>query len=123
MKDLIPTEFYLSQNYPNPFKEKTTIKYCVAYKTKVRITIYNSEGEMIEKLVDEVKEAGTYEAEFYSTSGIRYRESDIPTFAKTAVGRQHQVFTSLFCQMKAGDYLSEKEMTLIHEENKGVQPK
>lgn len=53
MNDLAPTEFYLGQNYPNPFKDKTIIKNCVAYKTKVKITVFDSQGEMIEKLVDE----------------------------------------------------------------------
>ncbi|MCW8823070.1 MAG: hypothetical protein OQK63_03230, partial [Ignavibacteriaceae bacterium] len=41
--ELEPSEFSVGQNYPNPFKEKTVIKYCVAYKTRVQITIYNSE--------------------------------------------------------------------------------
>ena len=63
MNEYVPPEFYLGQNYPNPFKEKTTIKYCVPHKTRVRITIYNSQGKMIEKLVDEIKSAGTYEVE------------------------------------------------------------
>jgi hypothetical protein len=95
MNDLVPSEFRLSQNYPNPFTKKTTIKYCVPYKTKVRIIIYDSEGEMIEKLVDEKQEAGTYEVEFYRVSGIR-----------------HLLSGTYFCQMKAGDYLSEKKMML-----------
>ena len=71
MKEFLPSEFYLCQNYPNPFKEKTTIKYCVAYKTKVQLTLYDFDGQLIEKLVDEVKEAGTYEVEFYSEIGGR----------------------------------------------------
>jgi len=62
--NLIPTEFYLSQNYPNPFSERTSIKYCVAYKTNVKLEVFDSEGEMIKVLVSEEKEAGTYEAEF-----------------------------------------------------------
>ncbi len=64
MNDLEPSEFYLSQNYPNPFREKTIIKYCVAYKTRVKLTVYNSEGKEIKKLVDEEKNPGTYEVEF-----------------------------------------------------------
>jgi len=71
MKELVPSEFYLGQNYPNPFKEKTVIKYCVAYKTRVVLAVYNSEDEVIEKLIDEEKKPGTYEIEFHSAAGNR----------------------------------------------------
>src|SRR4030065_763848 len=64
MNDLVPSEFYLSQNYPNPFSEKTVIKFCVAYKTKLKLEVFNSKGKLINKLLDEEKEAGTYESEF-----------------------------------------------------------
>ena len=116
MNDLVPPEFYLGQNYPNPFKEKTTIKYCVAYKTKVRITIYDPEGEMIDRLVDEVKESGTYEVEFSSkgrSASGRYPES----------GCRHLESGTYFYQMKVGNYLSGKEMILLKETNMSVQPK
>jgi len=65
--NLTPTEFYLSQNYPNPFGDTTTIKFCVAYKTKVKLEVFNSDGEIIKTLLDEEKEAGTYEVEFNGT--------------------------------------------------------
>jgi hypothetical protein len=60
----VPSEFYLSQNYPNPFNDRTTIKFCVAYKTKVKLEVFNSEGERIKTLLDEEREAGTYGVEF-----------------------------------------------------------
>ncbi len=50
MNELVPSEFYLSQNYPNPFNEKTTIKYCVAYKTRVKLTVCSPEGKEIERV-------------------------------------------------------------------------
>ena len=62
--DIEPTEFYLSQNYPNPFKEKTVIKYCIPYRTKVKLEVFNPEGELIKILQDEEKCTGTYEVEF-----------------------------------------------------------
>ena len=96
MDDTTPLEFYLSQNYPNPFKEKTVIKYCAAYKTRVQITVYNSEGEEIEKLVDEEKKPGTYEVVFQSAVGSR----------QLAIG-------DYFYRLQAGDYRSEKRMQLI----------
>ena len=64
MDELVPSEFYLSQNYPNPFKDKTTIKYCVPDKTLIKLTVLDSDMNIIEELENEVKEAGTYEAKF-----------------------------------------------------------
>jgi hypothetical protein len=64
MEEMIPTEFYLSQNYPNPFKGKTTIKYCVPDKTLIKLTVLDSDMMIIEELENEVKDAGTYEVEF-----------------------------------------------------------
>jgi len=86
---LVPSEFYLSQNYPNPFSEKTTIKFCVAYKAKVRLEVFNPEGEMIKKLLDEEKEAGTYEVEF------------------SACGLSEGTY---IYQLQVGDFLSTKKM-------------
>lgn len=96
MNDYLPTEFNLGQNYPNPFSEKTTIKYCVAYRTRVRLTVYDSEGNIIEKLVDEEKLPGTYEIEF-----------------KSAVGSQQSAIGEYSYRIEAGDYKSEKKMLLI----------
>ena len=95
MNDLEPTEFYLSQNYPNPFSERTTIKFCVAYKTKVRLEILDFEGESIKILVDKEKEAGTYEIEFNSSSG-----------SSKLVNRVY------YYLMEAGDFSTKKIMFL-----------
>ena len=101
MHDLEPSEFYLSQNYPNPFREKTIIKYCLAYKTKVRLEVFDPEGKMIEILVDEEKEAGTYEVEFSRVAG-------------SASGGNANGLSSgtYFYRLAAGDYKSEKKMVL-----------
>jgi hypothetical protein len=65
-QDIVPTEFELAQNYPNPFKEKTTIKYCVPEKMKIRLEVFDSKGNKVKTLVDEIKEAGTHKVEFDS---------------------------------------------------------
>ena len=95
MNDLVPSEFYLFQNYPNPFTGKTTIKYCVAYKTKVKITVFNSKGEVIENMVDEEKEAGTYKIEFNIT----------------VINRQLANGNYMY-RLEAGKYTSNKQMIL-----------
>ena len=64
MVDLLPFEFHLSQNFPNPFKERTTIKYCVPLEIGIMLVIFDSKEEKIKTLVDEVKEPGTYQVEF-----------------------------------------------------------
>jgi hypothetical protein len=94
--ELEPSEFSVGQNYPNPFKGKTIIKYCVAYKTRVKLTIYNEEGVEIEKLVDEEQNPGTYEVIFQSAVGSR----------QLAIGNYH------YC-LEADDYKCEKTMQLL----------
>jgi hypothetical protein len=63
MEDLVPSEFHLSQNYPNPFKEKTEIKYCLPERTNVKLELFDSEKRKVKTLVDEVEEAGTYKVD------------------------------------------------------------
>jgi hypothetical protein len=62
--EMIPLKFYLSQNYPNPFKEKTKIKYCVPFKTRIIITVFNSKRDFLKKILDKEQAAGTFEVEF-----------------------------------------------------------
>jgi hypothetical protein len=104
MNEFIPSEFFLSQNYPNPFKEKTIIKYCVAFKTRVQLTVYNSEGKVIEKLVDEEKNPGTYEIEFSASTCHSREGGNLPA------GRQGPKEGSYFYRLEAGNYSSEKKM-------------
>jgi len=63
-EDIVPTEFQLSQNYPNPFKEETTIKYCVPDKMEIRLEVFNSDRNKVKTLVNEIKKAGTHKVEF-----------------------------------------------------------
>jgi len=69
LEDIIPSDFHLSQNYPNPFKGKTIIKYCVPDRTKIKLEVFNSAGKSITILVNEIKQPGTYQVEF-SAKGI-----------------------------------------------------
>jgi hypothetical protein len=47
MADQVPTEYYLSQNFLNPFKEKTVIKYCLPEEIRIKLEIFNSEKEKV----------------------------------------------------------------------------
>jgi hypothetical protein len=64
----LPTEFKLYQNYPNPFNPVTTIKYSVPLGTTslqhVSLKVYDMLGRIVTTLVNDVKQAGTYEVRF-----------------------------------------------------------
>ena len=100
--ELEPSVFYLGQNYPNPFKEKTKIKFCVASTTRVTLVVYNAEGKIIKKLVDEEKDPGTYEVEF---SACHSRES-LPD-GKAGWNLKEEMY---YYHFEAGDYKCEKTM-------------
>jgi hypothetical protein len=98
--EVIPLAFRLSQNYPNPCRERTRITYCVAWKTRVQIAVLNSAGEVIDTLVDEEKSPGTYEIDFCVSVG--------------ASGKVRNLAGGKYCyRMEAEDYSSEKEMELL----------
>lgn len=50
----------LLRNYPNPFKQNTTINFCLAVSGHVNISVCNSRGMKVDQLVDQELEAGEY---------------------------------------------------------------
>jgi len=57
---IIPTSFYLSQNYPNPFNSFTHIDYSIPNDCNVRLEIYNTDGQKITTLVDNLNKSGIH---------------------------------------------------------------
>ncbi len=58
----IPTEISLEQNYPNPFNPSTVIKYGLPKGVHVTLSLFNTLGQRVQALVDEVQQAGYHEA-------------------------------------------------------------
>ena len=56
----LPGRFALEQNYPNPFNSGTVIRYALPIGGDVELTIFNLTGQRVAKLVEGVREAGTY---------------------------------------------------------------
>ena len=59
-----PSAYELSSNYPNPFSSSTVIYYSLPKSSQVSLKIYNSAGQEIETLVNELQPAGSYEVTF-----------------------------------------------------------
>jgi len=56
----VPTEFTLSQAYPNPFNPTTTINFAIPADTQVSIAVYNLQGREVVSLA-----SGSYDAGYH----------------------------------------------------------
>lgn len=84
--------FRLEQNFPNPFNPKTIIRYELRKTNLVSIKIFNLLGNEVAEIVNEMKNAGEYKAEFDGTnlpSGI------------------------YFCELKSGNFSGWRKMILL----------
>ena len=59
-----PADFVLKQNYPNPFNPSTTIEYFVPYESRVTLTVYNTIGQKVKELKNDVEPAGSFNVRF-----------------------------------------------------------
>ena len=72
-----PTSFVLYQNTPNPFNPATWIRFAVPVESRVRISIFNTLGELVRVVADEVVKEGYYEREWNAAnaaSGVYFYE-------------------------------------------------
>lgn len=64
LENEIPGRFDLFNNYPNPFNPVTTLKLSIPSQLNgqnIKLNIYDINGKLIEKLLDEKLEAGVYQ--------------------------------------------------------------
>jgi hypothetical protein len=71
----LPIAFGLQQNYPNPFNPATNIRFSVAQSARVTLVVCDVLGRVVERIVDEEKNAGTYDVVWDAgryASGVYY---------------------------------------------------
>jgi spore coat protein A len=56
----VPTEFALDQNFPNPFNPATQIRFQLPQDGRAKLTIFNTAGQEVAKLVDGDLAAGSH---------------------------------------------------------------
>ncbi|MDD5528694.1 MAG: PQQ-binding-like beta-propeller repeat protein [bacterium] len=87
-----PLVFKLYQNYPNPFRDRTTIQYSLPKTSKVSLKLYDLTGRCIKTLVDGEKVPGCYKETLESRN--------YPTGI-------------YFAKFKAGEYKETKKLILM----------
>jgi len=91
---MLPEEFKLEQNFPNPFNPSTTISWQLPEANNVTLKIFNSLGEEVASLVkNEYQNAGEHSSLFIVNSAL-------PSGV-------------YFYQLKAGEFISTKKMILL----------
>ncbi len=82
----IPDKYSLSQNYPNPFNPVTSIKYQIPESGFTTLKVYDILGNEVASLVNEKREAGSYEVNFSGdglSSGVYYYKLSSGSFSDT----------------------------------------
>lgn len=83
---VLPSEYKLSQNDPNPFNPVTNIKYQIPKDAFVSIKVYNMVGQEVAVLVNEFKRAGEYSYDFSGanlTTGVYFYRMISGDFSQT----------------------------------------
>lgn len=84
--DNIPKKFKLTQNYPNPFNPGTKIKFDLPKNSFVSFIIYDIMGKEIMTLINQEKQAGSYEVYFNGlnlSSGLYFYSMTANDFTQT----------------------------------------
>jgi len=95
----LPKAMALAQNSPNPFNPSTSIGFTVAEGPAVHVSlkIYDLRGHLVRTLVNEVRDAGTYNV-FWDGA------SESGRLASSGV---------YFYRMQAGDFNQTRKMVLL----------
>lgn len=87
ISQIIPKEFFVMPNYPNPFNPVTKIRFGLPKATFVNITVYDILGRESAVLVNENLKAGEFEADWDATnfpSGVYFYKIEAGDFVKTS---------------------------------------
>ncbi len=87
-KILKPNDFFLSQNFPNPFNSSTKFRFGIPVRDFVNISIYECLGRKISELVNEMKDAGIYEIEINSSDLMTNSSSGIYFYRLVSKNKQ-----------------------------------
>lgn len=94
---LLPTEFALQPNFPNPFNLNTTIRYDLPEASQVELVVYNVLGQRIRTLVQDQQGPG-----FHSEDWDGRDDRALPVASGVYIYR-----------LSAGDFVESRKMLLL----------
>ncbi len=93
-----PGDFYLGQNFPNPFNPSTTISYSIPENSFVTLKVFDLLGREVAVLVNQEKPAGKYSVVFNSQNILN--------------GKNISSGVYLY-KLQAGNFISSKKLILM----------
>ncbi|HNR69280.1 MAG TPA: immune inhibitor A [bacterium] len=81
----VPSEFALEQNYPNPFNPTTAVEYALPQAGEVTVSIYNTQGQLIQTIQTGYQEAGYHKVMWdagAATAGLYFLQLKAAGFSK-----------------------------------------
>ncbi len=83
---VLPSEYSLMQNFPNPFNPATSIRFVLPVSGRTTLKVYDLLGREVAELVNERMEAGEYTVPFNAqklTSGVYFYQLRSGTYVET----------------------------------------
>ena len=96
-KNLVPLEFTLGNNYPNPFNPITRFNYSLSENANVKIIVYDINGREIKVLVNDTESAGNKSTIWDGTNNFG----------------EHVSTGLYFYKIQAADFVKTKKMVLL----------
>jgi len=82
----IVKDFVLEQNYPNPFNPSTDIRFAIQNDSNVKLSVYNTKGELVANLKNGKMTKGSHVVNFDATalnSGVYFYKLDVNNLSET----------------------------------------
>jgi peptidyl-prolyl cis-trans isomerase A (cyclophilin A) len=83
---ITPAQVELYQNYPNPFNPDTQISFSLDRPQEVRLTVFNTSGQLVSELVNSKLDKGFHNINFNASdlnSGIYFYKLECSRFSRT----------------------------------------
>lgn len=88
---LLPEEFAIYPNYPNPFNPSTTIRYALPEAAEVKLQIFDLRGRLVSTLVNTEQPAGYHQMEWHGVDASGHKLGTGIYLARVQAGDRSEV--------------------------------